>query len=342
MLFLLIAVVMCLAIPWIPYVVYRRLPRRPRPPVSDEELQRLALENCPDALPRATTSALPRRKPARAVVTSEEGPRFGPVEGSTDEEDVSPSQRTGDAPKPRRKPAPRSFVLPSHGWVNAVVVVFMIVCFLALGVGYAAVFHILGEARSRALPPSIFRFEPFAYGVVCFLAALLLGICTSILPGMLLARLLLGRRRFHEFLFHGEGRGEAQGGSRARIMRVLAGLALFVSIGSALYIWQVMNWHLSLTEDHIAIKRLAAFREEIHPYEDVEQIVLTSHERYKGNVFPRDNLHLRFRDGRSWATDETFVLPRDQDQRHRLLDFLRQKTGKPITRARLVTDVPGW
>jgi hypothetical protein len=117
---------------------------------------------------------------------------------------------------------------------------------------------------------------------------------------------------------------------------------VFVGIGSSLYVWQVMNWHLRLTEDHIAIKRLVAFGEEIHPYDDVEQIVLTSHEQRKGRVFSCENLHLRFRDGRSWGTDGTFILPRDPEQRRQLLDFLHQKTGKPITRARLLTNVPGW
>jgi hypothetical protein len=56
----------------------------------------------------------------------------------------------------------------------------------------------------------------------------------------------------------------------------------------------------------------------------------------------RENIHIRFADGKTWDTDATFMLPRDDAERQRFLDFLRAKTGKPIQEARLIDDVPGW
>jgi hypothetical protein len=96
------------------------------------------------------------------------------------------------------------------------------------------------------------------------------------------------------------------------------------------------------TEEEIAIKRLIGFREEVHPYSSVEQVVVTSHRRQAKQVVPGADLGIRFRDGRTWTTDQTFQLPRDAADRDRLLDFLARKTGKPITRARLLKDLAGW
>src|SRR5204863_763088 len=42
MLYLLIAAALCVFVPWLPVWMYRRLPRRPPPPLSEHELHRLA------------------------------------------------------------------------------------------------------------------------------------------------------------------------------------------------------------------------------------------------------------------------------------------------------------
>jgi hypothetical protein len=42
MLYLLLAVALCLLVPWLPVLMYRSLPRRPPPPLSEGELRRLA------------------------------------------------------------------------------------------------------------------------------------------------------------------------------------------------------------------------------------------------------------------------------------------------------------
>ncbi len=146
-----------------------------------------------------------------------------------------------------------------------------------------------------------------------------------------LARLLMGRRRFTEYLFWDEGRlGER---SVDGIVRMLSGLALLVGVLSALFVCLVMNWYARLGEDEIAVKRLVGLGEEVHPYGGVEQVVVTSHQRQGQQVVPGEDLGLRFHDGRTWSTDQTFQLPRDPAERDPLLDFLRRKTGRPITRA---------
>jgi hypothetical protein len=94
-----------------------------------------------------------------------------------------------------------------------------------------------------------------------------------------------------------------------------------------------MNWYLRFGEDRIVVRRLLESGAEVYSYADVDQVVLTT--------WPREELHLRFRDGGSWETDDTFPMPQGPE-RARLLDLLQRRTGKPITHARLLTDLPGW
>jgi hypothetical protein len=217
----------------------------------------------------------------------------------------------------------------------------LIVSAFGLGGCWAALFHYLGEEHARTFRPAVFLFKPFHYGLVCFLPAMLLGICTAVLPGMGLTRLLLGRRRFHEYLFWEEGRMAPWGGYTERALRACSVLAVFVAAVSVLYLWQVLNWYARFSEDEIAIKRLLGAGEEVHPYDTVEEIVLTSHLGSGNQLHSGERLHLRFRDGRTWSTDATFFLP-PPAKRDRLLEFLARKTGKPITHARRIEDVPGW
>ena len=103
-----------------------------------------------------------------------------------------------------------------------------------------------------------------------------------------------------------------------------------------------MNWYARFSDDEIAIKRFIDFGEEVHPYSDVEQIVVSSHTWDDNQIVGGEDLGIRFCDGRKWDTDEIFHMPRDVGERDRLLEFLQWKTGKPIVRVRLLSDAPGW
>jgi hypothetical protein len=213
---------------------------------------------------------------------------------------------------------------------------------LALGFGLAVLFHFLGEARARSFGPAVFLFTPL-YGVVCAVPAVFLGILATLPVMTLLTRLLLGRRRFREYLFWDEGRIAARPGvTPDAIIRLLSWLAAVVGVLSAAFVPFALNWHVRFTEEEVIIRRLFALREEAHPYGSVEQVVWTTHVDQGEEVVPRNDVHLRFRDGRTWHMDMNFFRPAGGASLERFLDFLQAKTGKPITRARLIEDVPGW
>ncbi len=237
--------------------------------------------------------------------------------------------------------APRSLTLRSYQWVNLLFIPLFLVTFLALAAGWAFLLHLLGEEHARTFPPAVFLFKPFAYGIVFAVPAIFLGIFSAIPLLAGLTRLLLGRRRFLEYLYWDEGRLGHQNVHPEALIKMLSFLALLAGILSAIFALLVLNWYARLNDDEIAIKRLFALGEEVHPYDTVTQIVVTTHRRVGKETMAGEDLGLRFGDGRTWTTDQTFALPRDKAERDRLLAFLQQKTGKPITRARLLKDVPG-
>jgi hypothetical protein len=343
MFYLLLAIAICLLVPWLPILVYRRLPRRPPPPLSEGALHRLAGQLHGTQLAEAVEVGSVEADPTITAITRpvefvSDTPGRG-ASASEDREEQRPESDRGPTREMKRTGA-FSLSLPSDRWLNAVAVPIAILTSLALGFGWAVLFDYLGEARSLSFQPVVFLFKP-SYGLVCAVPALLLGILCSLPLMTVLARLLMGHRRFLEYLFWDEGRL----GSRQveGMIRLLSGLCIFLSIVSALFVYAIMNWYARFAEDEIAIKRFIGFGEEVRSYSDVEQIVVTAYRRQdKQTLVPGQVLGVRFSDGRTWSTDQPFALPSDASELERLLDFLCRKSGKPITRARLLRDVPGW
>ena len=321
MLYPILAAAVCLLVPWLPVLLYRSLPRRPPDPLSGEELGRLADELRPPG-------------PVTELEVVSEGGSPAEVTGRPP---VTPRAEPEGLPTPGEK-APQ-LTVPSYRWLNLAMLPVLIASFLALGAGWAWLLHVLAEEHARGFPPAVFLFKPFRYWAIFAVPGLFLGIFTSLPLGMGVVRLFMGRRRFLEYLFWDEGRLGPE--STAGVINLLSGLAVLVGLPAAVFVFLAMNWYARFTEEGIAVKGLLAVGEEVHRYEDVEQIVVTSHRKVGKDVMEGEDLGVRFRDGRRWGTGQTFQLPRDAAERDRLIDFLRRVTGRPVIRARLLDDVPG-
>ena len=343
MFYLLLAAALCLLVPWLPVLMYLRLPRRPPPPLSVEELHRLAGQIRPEQ-PLLLAEVVSGDESANTDITRSRvaGPAVPTRHADEDRDKEESRSRTNPLAGRPATPAPRRLTLRPYWWLNVLMAPILIATFLALGVGWALLFEYLGEQHAHSFPPAVFLIKPFSYGMICGVPSLFLGIFSAILLLALLARLVMGRRRFLEYLFWDEGRLNARGHRVENMLKLLSVLALLLSLVSTIFVWQVMNWYARFEEDKIAIKRFIGFGEEMHPYSDVEQIVVTTHRRTGKDVSAGEDLGIRFSDGRKWNTDQSFEMPRDTAQRDRLLEFLQRKTGKPITRTRLLSDLPGW
>jgi hypothetical protein len=254
-----------------------------------------------------------------------------------DEDESAATSPAGPGEGPAE--APPRLSLTSYHWLNFLMVPVVIVTFLGLGAVWAALLHYLGEQHAQTFGPAVYLFKP-PYWAVCAVPGLFLGIFGTIPLLMLLARLLMGRRRFLEYLHWDEGRLGAE--NVDRIVRGFSGLALVLAVLCALFVALAFHWYARLTEDGIAVKRLLGAGEEFHPYGSAVQLVLTTHRRQGKQVVDAEDLGLRFADGSTWGTDQTFSLPHDPQERARLLDFLAHKTGQSYVRVRLLEDAPGW
>jgi hypothetical protein len=332
MLSLFLAVSICLLVPWLPVFVYRSLPRRSPPPLSEAELQRLAGKLQTERVTEAEAAVRETDGRTDVIPLPEAWP-------------VPAAKNAARSESPEKPVAPLEgdprLSLGSYRWLNGLFVAFFLVGFLALGFGWAALLHLLGEAHARTFPPAVFLFTPY-YGMVFAVPAIFLGIFSAIPVLMLLARLLLGRRRFLNFLFWDEGRLNSQNVNADSAIAALSRLALFVSVLAAVFVVLVLRWHARFTDKAIVVQPLFGLTAKVHPYETVEQLVITTHRQIGKEVVSEPDLGIRFNDGSTWNTDQTFSLPREPAECEHLIAFLVRKTGKPITRARLLKDLPGW
>jgi hypothetical protein len=209
MIYLLIAIALCLLVPWLPYLMYRRLPRRMPPPLSEGQLHRLAgqlkreggqeaitVDAVEASLPNKDITPQPRATseiPSRSIEAAE-GRNQSP--GNAENEPGAP-MLAADHPH---------LTWPSYRTFNFVLTSILLVAMFAFAAGWAVLFHFLAEGHARSFAPAVFLFKPFPYGVFCAFPAFYLGICTASPFMGMFARLLLGRRRFLEFLFWDEGR----------------------------------------------------------------------------------------------------------------------------------------
>ncbi len=233
----------------------------------------------------------------------------------------------------------KHLTLRSYQWVNLIVGPIFIVSMLGLAVAWAWLFDLLGDAHARTFPPGVFVFKPAVYWAIFGVPAIFLGIFSSIGIMEVLTRILVGRR-YTEYSHSAQARlGQVR---QQRISRLFFFFAWFLGGLLAIWVLLAMNWYVRLTDNEIAIKPLFGIKEQVYPYNRILQIVLTSHSRVKNEDIPGEGLHLRFDDGRTWSTGQSFRVPDAPEERKRLLDLLSHKSGKPVTRAKLIENVPGW
>jgi hypothetical protein len=345
MLYLLLAVAICLLVPWLIVLLCRRMPRRPPDPLPEGQLNQLAAQLRSGKSHNQAEVIAVEDRPFRTDLTQPPAAALEVAQGKDDElkGDAELAQTSTHGTRLTvSKPATPELRARSYGWVTVVFLPIFIVGGLTLTAGWAILFHYLGEAHARSFPPAEFTFKPSSYGTIMGLPAAFLGIFSALPLVGSLQRLILGRRRYLEYLHWDEGRFQSGGKSMEGLMLLLLLVALVFSVVSVIIIIMGMNWYARFAEDQIAIKRPYNFGEEVHSYDSIEQIVVTSHRQVGKEIRRGADLGIRFSDGRSWKTDTTFYMPRDEAECDRLIEFLQRKTGKPITRARLLEDVPGW
>jgi hypothetical protein len=340
MFYLVLGVLLCLLVPWLPVWIYRRLPR-PAAPLSEGQLRQLAAQLRHDQPGVWAEVVAVEEEPARADITRPQRPTPSvPAARPEEPENADPPSHVAEERIARRSPVPR-LTFRSFHWLNSLLALLFIGGFLALSVGWAFLFHILSEEHARSFPSSLFLFKPRIYPIFA-LPSVLLGSYTTYALMAFLARLVMGRRLFLEYFFWDEGRVNRCGYNVYRFIRLRRILAFLVGVSSAGIVALAMSCYTRFTEDEIVVKPLFGLSEEKHAYGDIERLVISSHRRVRDKIVEDSELGIRFQDDQTWRTGVEFGLPKDNAERDRFLAFLQKKTGKPIIRLRLLEDMPGW
>src|SRR6266851_695376 len=156
MIYLLIAMALCLLVPLLPLFLFRRLPRRPPPPLSEEELQRLGGQiHRPLPLHGVEVVADENGPPSTEIrpqmAAASEAPRRNTEECEGQESTRSNAYRGRAATS--REIASRRFSLASYRWLYFAWLPIFILTGLALTLGWAWLLDYLAEERARSFLP---------------------------------------------------------------------------------------------------------------------------------------------------------------------------------------------
>jgi hypothetical protein len=210
----------------------------------------------------------------------------------------------------------------------------------ALTAGWVYLFHRLGEAHAARFGPAVFLVKP-AYWAALGCPAFFLGIFTSGVTLYGLQRILLGRR-YHEYVQWDMGRRNMTDLEPMRgVIGCMVLLGGFVGIVSAAFAFFLMGCHVRFTDDEIVDRSLFALTATSHLYSAVDQVVFHTHKsrnRYYDDIVEGEGLYIHFTDDHSIVFDQVFQLSQSPAERARFFQFLAEKTGRPITKVRLLRD----
>jgi hypothetical protein len=215
-----------------------------------------------------------------------------------------------------------------YDWAAAVVAVLTAA---AVGVGVWAGCRALAAEMDRAMPAHVFLYRmgpgesadllwAFPAGFIALIAAYwghVLGI-----------RLLFDRDGLAAWLAVSNHKAGFDG------HRFLIATSALVVGGSLVAAGALLDYYTRVEEDRFVENDFLGFGERSHPYTDVKALAVTSHVRDKdGAETERGILHVVFTDGTTWTG-----IPAEAYQP--LADLLVRKTGKPLVRARLDSELP--
>src|SRR5579871_4004637 len=153
MFYLLLGILLCLLVPWLPVWMYRRMPRRPADPLSEGQLQQLAAQLRQDRPQEfAEVVSVEEERPSTDITRPQRPTPSVPAARPEGPEKAGPPPQTAREKIAPRASAPR-LTLRSYHWLNLLSVPILVGGFLALGAGWAFLLHVLGEEHARSFPP---------------------------------------------------------------------------------------------------------------------------------------------------------------------------------------------
>ncbi len=102
-----------------------------------------------------------------------------------------------------------------------------------------------------------------------------------------------------------------------------------------------MPWNARFEQERVVIHDLWAFHEQVYSYGDIDKVVVVSHDvGPAGDMRAHPMIYLFFHDGRRWCDEDYGTRSAEyRTDDNKFLAFLCDKSGCPLTKAKLFEDV---
>jgi hypothetical protein len=197
---------------------------------------------------------------------------------------------------------------------------------------YFVLLNLLHYGHLCRLPPSEFLDVP--PWISWFLPALLLATNTAIWPLSVRGERIADKR---EEGFNAAEQARMRTGNPWILFLVYVPVLTIVGCVPGAMAALLMNWHVRYSEDEIGVRRLGSFEERVYRYDQVREVVLSTH--VSGGMRPKEERrhHLIFEDGSVLGgRDLSGCWPRRDE---RWIEFIRAKTGKPLRVVKFPSEV---
>ena len=206
------------------------------------------------------------------------------------------------------------------GWYILYNLIFLLFA-ASLSVLWTWMFTQFSQWRYSFESPAAFTDYP-SFGL-WLVPGLLLGLGTSIVPVLLLFRLILGKR-YAEFMRY------ADRAMRYDQRKLLPAALILVAVLVFPIILFGLNAYTRFAEDQIVVNRLFSLNESQYSYDDIEQLAhFAKFKAPNGNIVDKPYFMITFENGDTWSTRNRLSIHSPESDAH-LFDFLSRKTGLPI------------
>jgi hypothetical protein len=334
---ILIGMLLCVVVPLAAALLILFAPTRPAPPVSKEELQRLA-KRIQAVDPQEPVEG---ERPNSPIDISNEGVKR---EHPTTAPDDTFAHESADLP--RSQPASRKLSLKQGpGWLLLACLV-QIAIFTLL---WTWILSWLASWHAAELPTSAFVLFPPTVSLPRFIPnnmqrvipyGLVLGGYTGMVVHLRVVGRLLSRRHYEDYHHWEKDQFSFQSEeARNKAMRNGFLMTLLFVIPLSATVPLTVNRYTRFTEEEIVDRSsFLPFTETAHSYAAVSDIIVSSHSVKDKALVENPTVVIRFSDGQSWKADSDTGLPAQGEDRDRFLEFLSARTGKPIRRVKLIED----
>jgi hypothetical protein len=241
--------------------------------------------------------------------------------------DVQPSA-------PSVLPPPFLWLKRDYYWLNTPIVLPLLVAIFVCTAAWLCLLLSIRRLYLAQLPPSVHLFAtPW---VAWCVPAFVLGIFSSAVPLEAITRRWLGKR-YADYLEWDLGRGGFA--NRWILSFVWVPVFVLMTVLIAGSVGALTHWYVRFGEEEIGVNHLLSFDEQVYTYDQVRDIVHSTHLRSGQKANPANRYYIVLNDGHVLNSAYLPTSPADSEEVRATIEFVSRKTGKPVRDVQFPEDV---